>query len=305
MRYRPVYLLLVPFFIALGSSVHAEPMVKQQDSWRWTFQGAAVHQFDADLDQGGEAGVNRYYVSLAVSRQFTDRLNMGLALGYGVDSYDFSGESGFGAIAPWERIRETRLSLPIRYFASREWTLFAVPSLRYQAEEGASLDDGQTGGLLAGAIYRFSETFSIGPGLGVFSEIEDDTSVFPILLINWKLTDTLSLETGRGLAASRGPGLQLNWDPSGNWRFALGGRYEKTRFRLDDDGIAPGGVGEDEAVPLYAIAEYSWSKDVQLSFIAGAEVGGNLRLEDRNGRYVSDSDIDTAPFAGVTFKARF
>jgi outer membrane receptor protein involved in Fe transport len=303
MRYHLSVLLLL--LVVPASSLHAQPVEEEQHSWRWTFQAAAVHQFEADLDQGGDVSVGRFFTSLSASRQFSSRLNIGVEIGYGEDSYDFSGATGFGALEPWEGIRELRISVPIRYYASREWALFALPSLRYQAEQGTSLDDGRTGGLIAGAIYRFSDTFSIGPGLGVFSEIEDDTSVFPILLIDWKITDTLSLETGGGLAASRGPGLQLTWQPTSQWRLALGGRYESTRFRLDDKGAAPGGVGEDEAIPLYALAEYSWSDDLKLSLIGGAEVGGNLRLEDSSGNLVSESDMDTAPFLGLTFKARF
>jgi outer membrane receptor protein involved in Fe transport len=305
MRYSLHRLTLALLFVVFCTSVHAGPPQGEDSSWRWTFQAAAVHQFEADLDKGGEVSVDRYFASLSATRQFSSRLNMGLDIGYGEDSYDFSGTTGFGALAPWGQIRELRISVPIRYFASREWALFALPSLRYQAEQGASLDDGQTGGLIAGAIYRLSDTFSIGPGLGVFSEIEDDASVFPILLIDWKITDTLSLETGGRLAASRGPGLQLTWQPTSRWRLALGGRYEKMRFRLDEKGVAPGGVGEDEAIPLYALAEYSWSDDLKFSFIGGAEVGGNLRLEDSSGNLVSDSDLDTAPFLGLTLKGRF
>jgi len=304
MRYYRHRLLLALLFTALCTPLHAGPTETRDSAWRWTLQAAAVHQFEADLDKGGEVSVDRYFASLGVGRQLGP-LRIGVDFGYGEDSYDFSGTTGFGALDPWGDIREMRISLPMRYFASRNWMLFAMPSLRYQAEQGASLDDGQTGGLLAGATYRFSDTLSIGPGLGVFSEIEDDTSVFPILLINWKITDTLSLETGGSLAASRGPGLQLTWQQSSRWRFALGGRYEKSRFRLDDKGAAPGGVGEDEAIPLYALAEYSWSDDLKLSLIGGAEVGGNLRLEDKSGNLVSESDIDTAPFLGLTFKGRF
>lgn len=305
MRYYLHRLLLAPLFMAFCTSVHAGPAESRDSTWRWTFQAAAVHQFEADLDKGGDVSVDRYFASLAVGRQLSGRLRIGMEFGYGEDSYDFSGATGFGALHPWGRIREMRLSLPMRYAASRDWMLFAVPSLRYQAEQGASLDDGQTGGLLAGAIYRFSDSFSIGPGLGVFSEIEDDASVFPVLLINWKITDTLSLETGGGLAASRGPGLQLTWQPAPQWRFALGGRYEKTRFRLDDKGTAPGGVGEDKAVPLYALAEYSWSDDIEVSFIGGAEVGGAMRLEDNSGNLIRETDLETAPFLGITFKGRF
>lgn len=291
--------------VALCNPIHAAPSDRKQDGWRWTFQAAGIYQFESDLDLGGTVSINRHFASLSAARQLSSNLQVGIEFGYGEDRYDFSGTAGFAALVPWKNIRETRISVPIRYFASSDWTLFAVPSLGSHAERGASLSDGQTGGLIAGAIYRMTDSFSIGPGLGVFSEIEDDTGVFPVLFIDWKISDTLSLETGGGFASSRGPGLLLNWRPSSSWRFAFGGRYEKTRFRLDSNGPAPGGVGEDKAIPIYALAEYSWSDDVKVSFIAGAEVGGNLRLENSVGALISDTDLDTAPFAGLTFKTRF
>ena len=107
----------------------------------------------------------------------------------GEDRYDFSGAVGFGGLDPWGRIREVRVSAPIRYVANQHWTVFAIPSLRFNAESGASLGDGQTGGLLTGVSYRVSDSLSIGPGLGAFTEIEDDASFFPILLIDWAITD--------------------------------------------------------------------------------------------------------------------
>lgn len=291
--------------VILSTPSRAERPGEAHNQWRWHFQAAAVHRFEADFDDGGKLEVDRFFASLGGMRHFSDRWRIGVEIGYGSDDYAFSGDSGFGALDPWNEIRELRIGLPIRYFANADWTVFAIPSLRFQSESGASLSDGKNGGLLAAAIYRFNENFSIGPGLGVFSEIEDDTSVFPILLLDWRITDRLSLETGGGFAASRGPGLQLSWKSSPHWRFAFGGRYESNRFRLDDKGPARGGVGQDTAVPLFALAEYSWSQQVKLSVIGGAEVGGNLRLEDRDGIRVSDDDLDTAPFLGVTFRGRF
>jgi hypothetical protein len=185
------------------------------------------------------------------------------------------------------------------------WTLFAVPSLRWAAEDGASLDDGAFGGILAAASYRFSDRLSIGPGLGVFTEIEDDTSVFPLLAVDWRITDTLSLRTGGGLAATRGPGAVLEWRPSEPWSFSLGARYEKERFRLDDEGRAAGGVGQDSSVPIFFAATRNLGRSASLSLIAGAKTAGNLRLEDARGEKIDDSDYDTAPFAGGAFKLRF
>lgn len=283
----------------------AAPSEPDRGSWQARLEAGAVHQFESSLDSGGDMSAERFFASAGASRVVNGRWRIGAALGYGEDRYDFSGRDGFGALDPWDRVRELRISAPLQYFANDTWTVYAIPSLRFNAESGAALSDGTTAGLLAGAAYRVSDRLSIGPGLGVFSELEDDASIFPILLIDWQISDTLSLETGGGFAASRGPGLQLRWQYSPRWQFALGGRYEKTRFRLDDDGPAPEGVGEDRAVPLYALAELRVAPDTTLTLIGGAELGANLRLEDDAGARVTDSDLSSAPFAGALFQARF
>jgi hypothetical protein len=283
----------------------AAPGPRDQDALQWTLQGGAVYQAESSLDSGGDVSVGRYFASVGAARVVDGRWRVGVSLEYGEDRYDFSGTAGFGGLDPWGDIRELRVSLPVQYFADENWTLYAIPSLRSNAESGASLDDGRNGGLLAGALYRVSDRLSIGPGFGAFSEIEDDASFFPILLVDWKITDSLSLETGGGFAASRGPGLQLRWRHSPRWQFAFGARYEKTRFRLDDSGPAPDGVGEDKAVPLFALAEFTLAPDLKLSLVGGAEVGAELRLEDSSGNRVSSSDLSTAPFFGATLQARF
>lgn len=302
-RFRPLVALML--FVAIAAAPASENPERGEKSWKWTLQAGAVHQFETSLDSGGDMSAGRFFVSGGVGKMFYGRWRLGVSLGYGETDYSFSGATGFGGLDPWNRIRDLRVSLPIQYFASESWTFYAIPSLRYNAESGASLSDGRNGGVLAGAAYRVNDRLTIGPGFGVFSEIEDDTSFFPILIIDWKISDTLSLDTGRGFAATRGPGLQLRWIYSPRWQFALGGRYEKTRFRLDDSGPALGGVGQDKAVPLYVQAEYQISEDIRFSLIGGAETGAKLRLEDASGQPISSSDLSTAPFLGATFQARF
>jgi len=302
-KFRPLVALIL--FTYIASATASGNPERGEEGWKWTLQAGAVHQYEASLDSGGDMSAGRFFVSGGVGKMFYGRWRLGASLGYGETDYSFSGTTGFGGLDPWNRIRDLRLSLPIRYFASESWTLYAIPSLRYNAESGASLSDGRNGGVLAGATYRVNDRLTIGPGFGVFSEIEDDTSFFPILIIDWKISDTLSLETGRGFAATRGPGLQLNWKYSPRWQFALGGRYEKTRFRLEDSGPAPGGVGQDKAVPLFIQAEYQMSEDIKFSLIGGAETAAKLRLEDAAGQRISSSDLSTAPFLGATFLARF
>ena len=291
--------------LLLTMSVIAEQQQTSDQPAQWILQAGTVYQTSTSLDEGGDMSAGRYFVSGGLAKVFNGRWRVGTALSFGEERYDFSGSTGFGALDPWERIREFRVSVPVQYFASQAWTYYAIPSIRFNAESDASISDGRNGGLLAGAAYRVSDTLTIGPGFGYFTEIEDDASFFPILLIDWKITDTLSLETGKGFAASRGPGLQLRWKSSPRWEFAMGGRYEKTRFRLNDSGAAPDGVGEDQSFPLFLMAEYLVGDDMQLGLIGGAEIGSNMRLEDASGDRVDDSDLSSAPFFGVTFQAKF
>lgn len=289
--------------VLIGNAA-ADETVSRSD-WRWEVEGGAVSQSESSIDSGGEIGINRYVVDLSTSRRYATGTRVGVSLSYGQSRYDFSGAVKLGSPNPWDRVQQASLSASVFYSLDEHWTLYGIPSLRFDGENGVSFSDGQTMGLLTGASYRFSDRLTIGPGLGVFGELEDDTSLFPILIVDWKITDSLTLETGRGFAASRGPGLQLRWRHSPAWQFAVGGRYEKQRFRLDNEGVAPGGVGEDRAVPVFVSADYKLTANSALSVFGGVEVNGSVRLEDSSGRQLSKSDLADAPFFGAALRTRF
>jgi hypothetical protein len=272
--------------------------------WSPFVRGGYVHQFDSDMDGGGRFSVDRSFLQGGVSYSTGPRRRVSFSVGAGRDRYDFSGDLGF-VDEPWDRIDQLRFSVPLTWAFDEQWTLFAIPTLRFYGESGASAGDSATGGALAGVSYRFGDSLTIGPGLGVLSRLEDSVGVFPILILDWKITDRISLETGRGLGATQGPGLDLHYRLSDSWSFGLGARYESLRFRLDDRGSAPDGVGEDSSIPVYLSATYSRGRDVQISAIAGVEINGELRLEDSEGRRLARDDYETAPFLGATFNVRF
>jgi len=291
---------LLLFAAAITTATAAET-----PNWRLALNGGAVKQFESSLDTGGDFDVDRYFMRFSATRNIGSAWNAGVSLGYGESRYGFSDGSLVDGGDPWDRIREFRVNLPIRYRADNNWSFVGIPSLRYSGEKGADTSDSQKWGVLAAAAYRFSDRLTIGPGFGVFSEIEDGTDFFPIVLIDWKITDTLSLKSGRGLAASRGPGLSLSWTPMQDWRFSVEGRYEKSRFRLDDTGSVPNGVGQDRSIPVALAATYMPDPNLELTLLVGGEFAGELRLEDANGNALAESDYDTAPFAGALVKIGF
>jgi hypothetical protein len=274
-----------------------------ESGWAPYIQGGALHQFDVDIDDGSRFSVNRYFIQGGLAYTVDAQRSVSLALGYGLDSYDFSGNAGFGLLDPWKDIHNLRFSAPVRWGIDRDWSVYFVPTVRVAAESGASWGGALMGGGFAGFSYRVSDRLTIGPGIGFLRQIEDN-SVFPVLLIDWKITDDLSLQTGRGVGATLGPGIMLNWNPLPKWQFGVGGRYEKLRFRMDKGGPVPKGIGDDRALPLVGTITYRFTKDAQVSLMGGVDLAGKLRLEDENGNLVTEEDHDPAPILGISFRFR-
>ena len=262
-------------------------------TWRNTLTTAYAWQGDSDLAGQGGFRVDRGVLQYQVSRRAGQRWILGGSVGFGEDRYRFTGAPG---ITPWADVRSVQFGLPLRYLADSAWTLFGLPILRFSAEQNAGLSEGREFGLIAGASYRFSDRLTIGPGLGAFRGVGNEDDLFPVLFVNWRLTDTLSLETGRGLAATRGPGLSLRWRPQRKWTFGLAARYEKYRFRLADGADS---IGQDKSVPIIATASWQATSALTLSAIAGVETSGVLRVEDADGNLMAEESYRTAPIAGL------
>ncbi|MEE4295580.1 MAG: hypothetical protein V2J20_03055 [Wenzhouxiangella sp.] len=290
--------------LASAGAVVAQPSGASGSPWLTSIEGGAIHQFDADLDDGGSYSASRASIEAGIAYATGPRNSFGISLGYSRDDYRFDGSNGLAGADPWGTVNEYRISTPIRFGVGERVNVFALPSIRWSAESGGDWSEAMNAGLIAGANYRVSDRLTIGPGFGVFDEIEDGVNAFPILLIDWQITDTLALETGGGLGATRGPGLQLTSSAVSDWTLGLGARYETYRFRLDEDGAFANGVGEEKGVLTYFSATYRPSPAISLSALAGMEVGGKLRLENALGERIASDDADAAPFIGFAFQAR-
>ena len=154
-------------------------------------------------------------------------------------------------------------------------------------------------------VPTVNDSLSIGPGFGWFTQLGGGSEAFPILVIDWKITEKLRLNTGSGLAASQGPGLTLSYALTDSWNIGLSGRYERTRFALEDRPGRSGGFGQEKSLPLVLQATWAPNPGMSFSVLAGAEFEGSLRLEDDQGERLASSEFDVAPVAGLAFSARF
>ena len=289
--------------IVSGNLVAQAP---QFDPVTFRVDGGGVHQSKADLKDGGGAfDVDRWFVSAGVNYSWNFRNSIGLSIGGGRSNYSFYDGTGFGGGEPWTSAEDFRISAPARFKVSERATAIIVPSVRFNKEKGADSGDSTTYGLYAAVAWRLSKDLTIGPGIGVFSRLEDSANVFPILAIDWNITDRWNLSTGRGLGASQGPGLNLSYKINQYWSLGLAGRYEDAEFRLNDDGPSPGGIGRDQAFPLVFSGILEPNEDLRFSLFAGLELGGKLKLQDTFGKTIEETKYDPALLIGATFDIRF
>ena len=292
--------------ITLSGLVFTLPALAQNGQTVFKFDGGGAHQSETDLsDSEGAFAVDRWFFSLGMDYGWSQRDSIGFSIGTGKSIYEFSDLSGFGGGDPWGTVEDTQISVTWRFGFGDTGSFIIIPTARIDGEEDASSGDSSTYGLYVATAWRINETLTIGPGIGVFSRLEDSARFFPFLAIDWDITDRWSLSTGRGLAASQGPGLTLTYQLNDDWSLGFAGRYEDVEFRLDDEGPLAGGVGRDQSLPLIFMGTLEPSKKLRLSVFAGIELNGTLKLKDSMGDVVEESSYDPAPVFGASFNLRF
>lgn len=297
MVYRQLLAPLGAAFV-VATATHASAQMPDRP-FLFAIDGLAAAQGEADIDGGGSFTANRIFGRAGGLYNF-DGGSLGLFFGAGQIDYDFA-----GTVAPWGTIRDESVNIPLRLSVGQA-EIFVAPGLRYDYENGADRDDGRTWGAFAGVAWRFSETLTLGPAFGAYTEIgSDDLDVFPAILVDWQITDRARLTTGPTVGATQGPGLAFDYAVTEDLRLGVAGRFENIRFRLNDDGPAPGGIGQDRSFPVVFTLDYTPFPGSRLAAFAGAEFGGELRLEDASGAVVETRDYDPAPILGVAFRIGF
>ncbi len=288
---------LFPLF--LSPCALAQPL--GTSPWAYSLQGGAAERSGVALDgTDTEFSRSRQFLGAGLDYGWSRRDSVGVSVGAGRSDYTFDGDDGSGTFSPWGEIEESRVSITGRFGVGDNGSVIVIPSWRRYGEAGASSSDSQTYGLLTAAFWKVGETLTIGPGFGAFSRLEDSARLFPLLAIDWNITPRLNLTTGRGLAATRGPGLTLAYQFNPAWSLELAGRYEEIEFRLDD-----GGVGRDRSIPVVLSARYRAAETFEFSAFLGTELSGKLSLDDVSGNTIRENDYGTALLLGASFRYRY
>ncbi len=272
-----------------------------------TFSVAATafHQPGADIDGGGEFTLSSGLFRLGVKLPISPTTVIGLTIKYDVDDYDFSGLTEFGGLDPWNDVRRFGVGIPIITHLGKSWSLGLSPSIDWLREDGADGSDSLTYGSPVFAFKSFAKQKRLGLGAGVFRNVEGEFGAIPFIAVDWRFNEHWRLSNPFQADVLGPAGLELSYTINDHWDIGGGGVYRIFRFRLDDKGVAPGGIGENKGIATFLRLNRSGKSGLGVDIYIGAMVGGELELENADGHNLASSDYSTAPFIAITFGGEF
>jgi len=257
-------------------------------------------QGNTDVDAVGVSDYEYWMLAggLKSAKMVNDSLRVALQGDYRIVGYDFD-----GSVDPFVTVHVFRFNPMLMYRLNNKWSLMGGPSFEISAASGAGIGDSVTGGGSVGVGYKWSDSLNIALGVVVSSQLEDDAWIQPFVIINWGITDNLSL--GMEARNSRGGDARLSYALGDKWAVGIGAGFRRERFRLDDKALNKDGIGEENSMVVSLLVAYKFSETVTMEGYGGMTVDGELRLEDKNGDKIGKSDYDNAGFGGVRVKFGF
>ncbi len=274
------------------------------NDWRWSYWAAGFNVFRADLDKGGSEGLAGFFTGVAGVKPVDAKLTVSTSLSFNFLDFSFRDPVAFGGVAPWNRVYQPGVSVGVSYLLDSGWRLGFVPTVQYSGESGADFGKSIIWGALASAVKSFSKDLTLGLGVGAFSRIEK-TTVFPYLIVDWRITDRLRLANPFAPGPAGPAGLTLLYDLGSGWEAGVGGAVRSFRFRNSGTAPTPDSIGQVRDVPLFASLAKSVTPHVKLELLAGMTVGNEVKLYNRDGDRLVKEEQDAAPFVALTLSGRF
>ncbi len=289
--------------LALAAILVCQTEADASDNLQSSLNFHYYQQFNASITGGGDIEIASAGAELRLISDITNEDEIEFRFQFQRDDYDFGGSTGLGALNPWGKVNTIDFTTVWihEYDQQNRWYLGGI--LRAAYEDSASAN--AQGGATIAYAHSFSSDVTLGGGVGFIGQANDDPRAFPIIIVDWKITETLRLSSDLSTRFGSRTGLELIWTPRDDWTFGAGYSYSYSRFRLDDSGFAPGGAGEASSYPLTFRATYSASPTFDVTFFGGIVFDGNLEVTNNNRNLMQSVDYDNAGVVGLFGKLRF
>ena len=264
--------------------------------------GGYEYLLSTKLDTEGRFSVHRVRAGAVMRKALNSDLSMSIRLGGESEKWNFEGSTVMGR-NPWDDVHTFGAAVGFEWQAGNDWVVFGGPVAEVAYEGGADIGDAFQGGGYVGTMTQINESLLIGGGFGIVSQIEDDATFYPVIVLDWSITDDLKL-TSRTRAIGRG-GMELVWSPDRDTEFAAGATIRNRRFLLNDAGFGQDGVVDHDSLTFYARVGWNMQPNLSLDLYAGYEVEGELTIDDSRGNRLTSEDYDEGIVLGVSLSYRF
>ncbi|MCC7389767.1 MAG: hypothetical protein IT431_13475 [Phycisphaerales bacterium] len=290
--------------LAAAAPIAAAPNAVAQDgdalaNFSFSLHSQGSYTASSDIDGGGEVAVGRVGPTLGVRYSPDDSASLDLSFGAEFSFYDFDNATGIVAGGdPAGDFAEYSIGAMYTARATDDWSWFVGARASWAGEESENLGDGFTAGGTAGATYRVNDSLRLGLGIAARSRIEDDAVVFPLPVIDWRISDQWSLATAES-------GLRLTYAPFDEWSFFAAGGWDSHEYRLLSDGPIPDGVMRDDHIPVVAGVNWHPGGHFELEATVGMSAWNQYEFLDSTGAEITDTDADAALMGGLSARIRF
>lgn len=304
--------------LLLAPSATAQFSMQSDPDPAFEWRGHIRSNFRTEFETETEGGDSFESWTSTLAGDFGGPINESILIGiegdYQYSNYDFNldGPSGMPSVygsdklprEPWGPINSFDITPNTTILIGSRFSVIAAAPIRFSAETG-SQRNAWTAGVSAILRWQVTEDLRVGAGIGVTSQIEDNAETFPIVSLDWVITNALELKTEGSWM--QGGNAVLLWGPNEAVRVSFSAGYERNRFRLDDNGFVTdrNGVGEITAVPLEVGLRLRLYDEAYFDFRAGLGVAGRFRVESSSGRKLYDERYDPAPRIGLSLTLPF
>ena len=305
MRQRSLQFALL--LIGLPLIGHAQPSnFGQSDAIRASVSIVGINQLNTDLKAAGSFGRSYASASFGLIKPVSSSTSVGISVRYESEFWNWNNMQSYSASGknPWSTINTPALSMFYSHKLDSDWRLNIAPTIESSGEQGTSPSNSLTFGGILNASKQLSPTLNLGLGTGVFRQI-DTNRIFPYLVVDWKITDRWNLNNPFPGGPAGGAGLELTYAATPNFKVSGGAAYRSYRFRLNDSGAYPGGVGQNRFVPIFAKFSYAFDRQTRLDFYTIANVGGAVSATGSGGNQVFNTNYKTSPAIALNLVTRF
>lgn len=273
-----------------------------------------IHQFKTDLDDDGDFEATGGFGRLQLGIPMSDTVRIRtIGTYHGVD-YRFGDPPTIrgSKIKPWNTVHVGRLNPLIEFRVNEQWKVFGGPIFEASIENGADIGKGFKPGGLLGAEVTLSSTLAIGFGVLGVAEIESNPYFQPLLLLDWKPLDRLTVHVESW--TTRGGEVEIAYRLIDQIEVAYSVRYRRERFSLKEHVVNAGPpavfrlgsrneIGEDRAIISALQISYLPQSTVVNDLVGqirvdleiGVAYAGRLRIESNNGDLIQSTSYDPAP----------